>query len=60
MAFSAQNEQGLDFRVHGQEWQPVDFDGIQLMLRPNSSAKQTQNARRSGWSTASRRRKFGH
>ena len=34
MVFSAQNEQGMDFRVHNTTWVPVDFDGIQLMLRP--------------------------
>lgn len=59
MAYNAQNEQGLAFRIHGQDWQPVDFDGISLMMRPNTSAEQTHNARRSGWSRASKYRRFG-
>lgn len=34
MLFSANNEQGLDFRVHNTTWEPVDFEGIQLLRRP--------------------------
>ncbi len=34
MVFSANNEQHLDFRVHNSQWEPVDFDGIKLMLHP--------------------------
>ena len=34
MVFSAPGEQHLDFRVHNSYWQPVDFDGIKLMRRP--------------------------
>lgn len=30
---SAPGEQGLAFRTHGHDWKPVDFDGIQLMMR---------------------------
>lgn len=37
MVFSARNEQHLDFRVHNTIWEPIDFDGIKLMLRPSSS-----------------------
>jgi CRISPR-associated protein Cas2 len=37
MVFSARNEQHLDFRVHNTLWEPIDFDGIKLMLRPSSS-----------------------
>lgn len=36
MVFSSDNEQGLEFRTHGQEWQPVDFDGLELIMRPNN------------------------
>ncbi len=40
MAFSANNEQKLDFRIHNTEWEPIDYDGIKLVLRklPNSKA----------------------
>lgn len=35
MVYSAAGEQKLDFRVHNTTWEPVDFDGIKLMRRPN-------------------------
>ena len=35
MVFNANNEQRMDFRVHGETWEPIDFDGLKLMLRPN-------------------------
>lgn len=34
MVYNKKNEQGLEFRTIGTEWNPVDFDGITLMLRP--------------------------
>ena len=42
MVFSAQNEQRLDFRVHNSSWEPIDFDGIKLMLRPASPKLMTE------------------
>ncbi len=33
MAYAANNEQKLDFRIHGSEWVPVDHDGIKLVKR---------------------------
>ena len=33
MAFSTNNEQKLDFRIHNTDWEPVDFDGIKLVRR---------------------------
>jgi len=35
LVYSTNNEQRLDFRVHGESWEPIDFDGIKLMLRPS-------------------------
>ncbi len=32
---SVRTEQGLDVRVHGHHWEPVDIDGLTLMLRPH-------------------------
>lgn len=60
MVFSANNEQGLDFRVHQHEWIPIDVEGLTLMLRPNEGeARVDASAERThGWSTASRRRRF--
>jgi len=63
MVFSARNEQGLSFLVHGHHWEPIDVDGITLMLRPNENAHSTVRSDPSstpatGWSNAARRRKY--
>lgn len=42
MVFSTNNEQGMDFRVHNTTWIPTDYDGIQLMLRPNEASAQEE------------------
>ena len=60
MVFAASNEQGLEFRTHGQEWKPVDYEGLELIRRPNANAKQKNlGKRKTGWSRASRYRRFG-
>ncbi|WP_454300375.1 type I-E CRISPR-associated endoribonuclease Cas2 [Salana multivorans] len=41
---SARNEQGLAFRVHGHDWTPVDFDGLELMLRPGGGGSESGRA----------------
>lgn len=53
MVFSRRGDQGLDFRVHRHDWEPVDFDGVSLMMRPEVS--QQEPSMRPGWSSASRR-----
>lgn len=60
MVFTARNEQGLSFLVHGHHWEPVDFDGLRLMLRPHTSdatSPVSGSARRTGWSKAAQRRR---
>ncbi len=52
LIFSTNNEQGMEFRTHRHDWAPVDFDGMTLMMRPDSSSKHEKNPRRIGWSTA--------
>jgi CRISPR-associated protein Cas2 len=59
MVFGANNEQGLAFDVHDHDWVPVDFEGINLMLRP-APASERNPTRKTGWSNASKRRKFGN
>lgn len=60
LVYPSDNEQGLQFRTFGQEWQPVDYDGLELIMRPNTSQKQQQRGmRKTGWSKASRYRKYG-
>ncbi|WP_216215618.1 type I-E CRISPR-associated endoribonuclease Cas2e [Amycolatopsis aidingensis] len=62
MVHSAPNEQGLAFTVHDHEWEPVDFEGINLMLRPapvDDPVLKSDAPRSVGWSRASKRRRFG-
>lgn len=62
---SVRTEQGLDVRVHGHHWEPIDLDGITLMLRPHAEdstlpSKAPASAHPSrGWSKAAKRRRFG-
>jgi CRISPR-associated protein Cas2 len=56
MVFNARNEQHLDFRVHKGEWEPIDFDGIKLMLRPSPARVKRLSTLRMGYSNASKRR----
>ena len=60
MVFSANNEQGLAFKVHRHEWVPLDVEGVTLMLRPNEgdAPDDASSERTHGWSSASRRRRF--
>ncbi len=60
MVFSARNEQGLSFLVHGHHWEPVDIDGVTLMLRPHQRATRAPSSSvpATGWSKAARRRKL--
>ncbi len=56
MVFSTNNEQGLDFKVHRHQWQPVDFDGVSLMRRPSAAAQKKVQLKQ-GWSKASKYRR---
>ncbi|MCY7343572.1 MAG: type I-E CRISPR-associated endoribonuclease Cas2e [Pseudonocardia sp.] len=61
MVYSANNEQGLAFKVHRHEWTPIEIEGLTLMLRPNNQLETPQagsSDRTQGWSSASRRRRF--
>jgi CRISPR-associated protein Cas2 len=57
MAFNARNEQRLDFRVHGSEWEPIDFDGIKLIMHPSPARVKKLGGLRLGYSKASKMRK---
>lgn len=56
MVFSAQKEQRLDFRVHNTLWEPINFDGLKLMLRPSPSRIKNLEEKRSGYSNAAKMR----
>lgn len=51
LIYSANNEQGMEFRTFRHQWQPTDFDGLTLMMRP-APDNSTEYSRRPGWSTA--------
>lgn len=51
---SRRTDQGYEYRVHRHDWEPVDFDGVQLILRPH---KGPNGGLRKGWSQASRMRR---
>ncbi|QBJ97285.1 type I-E CRISPR-associated endoribonuclease Cas2 [Rhodococcus sp. ABRD24] len=57
MVHSAPGEQRLAFKVNRHHWQPVDVDGLQLMLRPSDSREATPSDLRKGWSNASKYRR---
>lgn len=60
MVYRANNEQGFAFEVHEHDWVPIDFEGLTLMLRPGEVVDDAAGERSTeGWSSASRRRKFG-
>lgn len=61
MVYRARNEQGLAFEVHEHDWVPTDHEGVTLMLRPTPGGdrERVRSEKTQGWSTASRRRRFG-
>lgn len=60
MVFNSNNEQRLDFRIHNGTWEPIDFDGIKLMLRPSPSRIKQLGEQRLGFSKASKRQMAKH
>ncbi len=59
MVYPAANEQRFEVRVHRHDWEPVDFDGLTLMRRPEGDGP-VSNPNRPGWSKASRYRRAGY
>ena len=58
MVFSSHGEQKMDFRVHNTTWEPVDFDGLKLMLRPSPEYLESRKdlALKKGFSKAAKLR----
>ena len=61
MVYSTNSEQGLAFEVHEHNWTPVDYEGVNLMLRPAHNAPEIgrPGMPKKGWSNASKRRRYG-
>jgi CRISPR-associated protein Cas2 len=55
MVYNTNNEQGFDFRICGNTWIPVDFEGLKLMLRPNPTQEAALPDLNPGFSKASQR-----
>lgn len=55
MVHAERSEQRLAFRVHGHDWVPTDFDGLQLMLRPAVGPPSGADGQPRMWSYAERR-----
>ncbi|MEU1300721.1 type I-E CRISPR-associated endoribonuclease Cas2e [Streptomyces shenzhenensis] len=70
LAHTTNNEQGFTFRTHDHTWHPTDHEGATLIHRPTSSPPTSpavastappDNPQQppTGWSKASKRRRFG-
>lgn len=59
MAYSTRTEQRFAIRHYGHHWDPEDLDGITLLRRPHDAAPDGSAPPKSGWSSASRRRRYG-
>lgn len=57
MVHAVRGEQRLAFSVHRHDWEPTDFDGIELMMRPTEPTATSGGGMRHGWSKASRYRR---
>lgn len=64
MVYTARNEQRMDFRVHNAAWEPIDFDGLKLMLRPSATRQRARQEAKEplkpGYSNAARNRMAKH
>ncbi|MGW0658098.1 type I-E CRISPR-associated endoribonuclease Cas2e [Streptodolium elevatio] len=58
LTYSADTEQGFAFETHDHRWLPVDHEGLTLIRRPSSGVG-PQRPSPTGWSKASKRRRFG-
>lgn len=54
MVYSANNEQGMKFRIHNTSWEPIDFDGVTLLMRPSRAHSQNETNEKKGFSKAAR------
>ena len=60
LAHTTNTEQGFTFLTHDHAWHPVDIEGLTLIRRPDDRPPATAKPPRQGWSSASKRRRFGN
>ncbi|MFC6081329.1 type I-E CRISPR-associated endoribonuclease Cas2e [Sphaerisporangium aureirubrum] len=58
MAHTTNNEQGFTFATHDHKWHPLDHEGLTLIHRPKDTPKVAATPPPSGWSNASKRRRY--
>lgn len=59
LAYATNNEQGFAFETFDHKWHPVDHEGLTLIRRPSDRPATAPRSPSSGWSNASKRRRFG-
>lgn len=59
LAYSDGSEQGFAFETFEHHWEPVEHEGLVLMHRPKRAVTENKRSPKSGWSKASKRRRFG-
>jgi CRISPR-associated protein Cas2 len=61
LAYNTNNEQGFTFQTHDHKWNPIDHEGLTLIHRPNPDTRTAPlpPQAQTGWSKASKRRRFG-
>lgn len=57
MVYPARNEQRFAFKVARHGWDPIDIDGITLIMRPSNDEKSPSTINK-GWSMVSKRRRY--
>jgi CRISPR-associated protein Cas2 len=60
LAYSTDNEQGFTFDTHDHKWHPIDHEGLILIRRPKQQPSISSAPPPSGWSKASKRRRYGN
>ncbi|MEU5885016.1 type I-E CRISPR-associated endoribonuclease Cas2e [Spirillospora sp. NPDC047279] len=60
LAYTTNNEQGFTFETHDHKWEPIDHEGITLIRRPKDQPTVTAAPPTTGWSKASKRRRYGN
>lgn len=58
LIYTTSGEQRMALKTFGHHWEPVDYEGITLMRRPDDDHGDPEAAA-PGWSAAARRRKYG-
>jgi len=59
LAYTTNNEQGFTFETHDHKWEPIDHEGLTLIRRPKKQPTVSATTIPTGWSKASKRRRYG-